>query len=1006
MSKAFTIEEALKGGKNISTGDVVSLLKSFGFVYDEGKRVNWSHPEYPDLTFNLDMKRREADTRAVKTAGQRCQEVQERKSRSMQQSAQDLPKWVDLPSGYEASIAADKVTIWDRNHPEAQMRFSLNDASAPSYYHANLEAFKKQLDRYGHVLADLDHHYGFVFSNQGGDLVVSQPDYGISHRFTPATIDTLIEQIKQVEQEAEVAVEADYGVYNTLAKIEGISLSRRDVEGGVEVTVSHPNLFAPTTLMLLGNLERMDETTREHVEAVIKAITNPKQEVPAPAEAMPPQPEAVQPVAPAQEEKPEEAHTPPPAAEVAQAPEVAPEEATVVEPERAPVVVSSSPSVVAEPVYQSSKPLVPEEKTAAIVLDTNIINELAVAARQGGRTWLDLLPLIADMPGIDKIYVPASVADWELRGKITKENGQSLQIDHRYADRRYKELYQLSTSADALLNTASRSSIDSDGKRHLVSGSNPNIVIYETDVDRRFMNGIQAIYEDRAIPFSSKGEVYRRLMRRFVPESTSIDLGEYSMQQVGQEIEGKPVYLCSNDINYFKNCGTLVNNSGMPVGKMTLPGLLRSCLAVDNIGLKERLEQHFGASVPEFDVQTIKDAVLAAGQHDQKSGYPNGYAEVTPGMVGDEVGETLEQILLNAAAIVRGDAVPIAPSIPAMSIKPAATVSVQEKPKEETNVMTQEMPAPAPYEQTFGYQVGMRRIERRMTEAELAEHVRELAEKRPSVDEDTVYRWQSNQELPSAEMYDVLEQILVHENDAITDKDAVKKAFRAAYEVSLNASQDASAYQTPDAHKQASYAFANELRKLRKSAGLTDDDALAQKIVGAARSDIEEKPEEIDAPLMLKISANAYRPSLGMVRAIVKVLRESRDLSDQGVQELYDAYHANKSAATWASNVEAQREAQPNPTELKKQLMALFTRDGKQLKAIDLVELTNIKQHDISNLLGPKTPFPPKMSQERLQSSGEALRAGLQQVNPDALAQFDELFGAYVAAANAARGRQ
>ncbi len=981
---ALTIEQAKKGGNNIATKEVRALLESYGFVLDPSKRISCTHPEYPDVQFNLDLQRTQADTRAVKTAAAKCEEVLNRRAENQKDAAvPELPKWVTLPAGHEATIADDKVTIRDTRHPEAYMRFALKDEAAANFYYSNLAAFQEGLGDYGQMLSDLEHHYGFTFLHQqDGTLTVSQPDYAINETFAPATLDALREKIKALESIAEQQCLEDYALYETLTRLPGVSVTRTEVENAVEVEVAHAHLKKPMKLRLDGALERVDAENHSRILAAMEAIQNPVQEIEEKAEVAPAAEEPIAAAPRAPEEKVEEhPMTAPLPAEKESPSHERPQ------PPQAKLITAVKFEVPSAPTYVAApRADIPDAQTTALVLDTNIIVELGQAMRTGKRSWADLLPAIADMPGIDTIYIPAVVADWELRGKISTAEGHEVQIDKRFVDRRNQLLYKSGEAAEALVAMAGRSRLDVNGERHYVGGAHPKIVIYETELDREFMDGIRDIYNDRTIPFSSKRDAYNRLSKRLCPEGMGIDLGEYSMQRVGKEIAGKPVYLCTNDINYFKNCGDLANDFGMPVGKLTLPGLLRASFAVDEAGIKQRLEHNFGAEVPDLSTRAVKDAILASGQHNIDA-YPSGYPEVTPGVSpGSHIGESLETILTRAALLARGK---VAAS-PQIKETPASITMIQ---KESEPTMTQEISAPIPYEESFGYKVGFHRIVCGLSERQLAESVREMAEDRPNIDEDTVFRWQSNQEFPSEDIYSILENILVHENSAVVDKDAVKKQFRDAYEVTKKALENPNDFGAQDAYKAASFAFVNTLRQFRKSANLQDDAQLAQEVVKRTKSDIEESPEQIDALLMLKIAANAHRPSFGMVRAIVKTLNEYAPISEDNLASFYSAYEQAAPKKIWAEDIQAER-SNESAVDLKKKITALFEKDGKQMSGTEVGKLTGVAQSEYSQLLGEKAAFPPKFGKRSLETIRNKMRAGLEKINPNAVEEFDKYFAA------------
>ena len=1084
MARGLTWEEAQKGGKSVSLRDVEAMLREYGFEYHSDKRVNWIHPQYSDLRVSIDDTRREVDTKAVKAAGSACEQVEERRAVPVTQPSLNgsakLPDWLQLRPGYSGEMHGSELTVRSNEYPELQMHLTLKegDRNPAAAYVRAFEAFQQTLDMHSKIVADLKANYGFEFNRNNGELIVTQKDYGLEFRFaTNGSVDFLTE-LPKIEGAAEEKY-LQWAEKLDALQSQGAQIQKHPgtgTNGDVPTDIIHPQLKEPVRIILHGGLDRIDRDGLVKIEAALAELSAIKE---APAVV----------AKPVIEEQPN----------IEEQPKV--EE---VKPAAAPVIKQRTiADYVAKP-----KPKLPNEQKSALVLDTPILAELA-SPRGNGRTWLDLLPIAADSPTVDKIYIPASVADWELMGGVSYLQPGNNDVGFQPINRNVNTPgHKRNRGIDALrelLSTATQSRLDENGIRHIVPGKNPNIVIYETELDKKFLDGAYAIYHDRSIPFTQKWDKYNELNARVRRETfeaekqnnpsrregsiegdygylATHDLGELSAEQIASSIKGMPAVLITHDTSYLRNRDELHTVDGFPITEATPRGFIPALFSQMQTQVHKELGE-YGGDVGELTLEKYIQDVEAAGHFEEFNGrrYPNSHPPCKPGAYmtaeGERGGETLESLFKRGAAIERGespefnmllpdkidsrvaeesvvrepepqrevvaDIPPVVPAavVTAAAIAPAvvaATIEKEEKPEpvaEEkqqpvvlappadeiiapvaaaTPVIQDKQPEPPcivaeekqpkdekdmelPFEETLGYKIGFHRIQRKMTEDDLATEVRKIAQYRPDVDGDAVFRWQSNQELPQGEIYEALVRVLVDDNDKVEDKAKVKEEFRDAYQRTKKAlEQGASAYTNPDDYRKDTFAFVNTLRQYRRQAGLMDDDELAEKVLHQVKFDIGERLDEIDAMLMFKMSANAHRPSLGLLRATVKALHEKLELAPEEKQEIFDACSLGKSNAvrTITEGRGSLAALDDRLADMKRQMSALFVKDGEELSGAQIARMTTISQSEVSQVIGLKSRPPTQMSEEKLRKHGTKMSEALKTITGDdtKVADFNRLF--------------
>lgn len=213
---------------------------------------------------------------------------------------------------------------------------------------------------------------------------------------------------------------------------------------------------------------------------------------------------------------------------------------------------------------------VPDAQSLSFILDANVLFNLA-APRPGGGSWLDLLPAIAAAPGVKNIYIPAIIADWELRnGTSSVQNGH---LDFEILKPPKHDVSEHDKKAiDAFLKKATRIQLREDGTQHIIQPSQAisNIVIYETPFDRKFLDTALEINHNNALSKVEKIARYK-ILEDISAQVTNYDLGERAMEHMAQQLphEGA-VYLVTDDIKFLKNRTNITTKHGYPVSESTL----------------------------------------------------------------------------------------------------------------------------------------------------------------------------------------------------------------------------------------------------------------------------------------------------------------------------------------------------------------------------------------------------------------------------------------------------
>ncbi len=269
---------------------------------------------------------------------------------------------------------------------------------------------------------------------------------------------------------------------------------------------------------------------------------------------------------------------------------------------------------------------------------------------------------------------------------------------------------------------------------------------------------------------------------------------------------------------------------------------------------------------------------------------------------------------------------------------------------------------PMAYEETVGCRIGTHRVERDMTENQLAvETVKILKTALKPVDGARVRNWEMNKETVPAEYLDALVHVLITENDNIANKEKAIKEFYQAYERSKLAA------------KKDRVDFGDYLFQLRQSIG-TDGIAertLAESINKAPRISIDEPLASIDKHLILKIQANEHKPSKGLALAILKALSQKQEIPYSNIEDILKTLDRT-GKTTFASNVRSRVQhggfsVVDSSVELQDLRIEILAILGNPSIA-QIARTTQTSDTQIGRLLGTTQTYLPDMTTEVMET--------------------------------------
>ncbi len=601
-------EDVINGGKSIAPADVRVMLDSYGFVIDTASRSSrdkWVHPVH-HLTVIFSGAVKDIDEGALKDCAKACKEADRLNQLAKQKLPEKLPDWVKLPPGYEACIKDAQLIVWDKEFPEVQLCL---DPQNKAGFAKELRGYHQRVDVHSQILGNLAAQYGFTFSRSNGEFIAAQNDYGIEQRFTIGEAADYTEPLTQLERKAE-EIYFDRGAMLESLIDQGFVLQKQDHA----VTISHPKLAQPVTIPLLGDLERLDSNGMNAISKAVSDISAVKTSAPAARPVAPP-------AAPASREKPVVRHT--------------------------------------IPAYRlhPQKPM-PADQQVTLIWDASALNKLAVP-RRNGRSWLDLLPVTSELSSVKQMIIPAIIADYELRGGVATERAgqmEFVQVDPDFL-REDNRKGRHNAALRELLESASRWRLDANGKGRMIVGKNPNLVIYETPFDRKFLDQVLAIQSKPGYSIADRVKKITHLKNE-----SGNHLGERAMVEAARVLQnGGPAYLVTNDIDFLLSRPEICTKDGFPVGESVLLGYLRGEMESRSEEIKQRMHEEFGFSESNFSLATIKKDIATGDPflNVLNGDYPELYNTSKPGTYqtaqGLVTGESLETIFARGVAHERGD---------------------------------------------------------------------------------------------------------------------------------------------------------------------------------------------------------------------------------------------------------------------------------------------------------------------------------------------------------------
>jgi len=326
------------------------------------------------------------------------------------------------------------------------------------------------------------------------------------------------------------------------------------------------------------------------------------------------------------------------------------------------------------------------------------------------------------------------------------------------------------------------------------------------------------------------------------------------------------------------------------------------------------------------------------------------------------------------------------------------------------------------YEQSLGYQMAMRRDERKLTLAALAEQVSALVSDGIPITEEKVKLWEQAVKLPDQQQYEALEKILIDENKLINDKEAARAEFRASYERSQKAMTEA--YAGSGVPVENLYAFADSIHAHREALDISREQLAAQipikegLVVGEYEKQLLETKK---GAFIAGVEAGILLPSEAMMQALIQIIERTKPLEDaqkEAMQQSYD--HMSR----YAIGAKSKREHSPEDyigtredvLALKNRMLELFKENGAQLSPSQIGRRAGTQQTGMSALMGDKSTMNPRAAlgepgRERLEKLLRKLetQAGKTENEVEAtVASFNQVFEEMrqVAEWSAKRGRR
>jgi len=207
-----------------------------------------------------------------------------------------------------------------------------------------------------------------------------------------------------------------------------------------------------------------------------------------------------------------------------------------------------------------------------LLFDANTLIRLATP--RSTRTWLDLVLVTSKLPNIGKIIIPSHIADWELRGKVTKLNAKG-EVELITIDPSIKA-HADQMALNELLNSATRNILQPDGSYLTIPGNNPDIVITDSQNQQNLSQKLLKIKQ-------SCGADTRRLESelKLFRETDGNNAGEYFAEEYCRAQSDLPSLIITSDLSLMNakqieraNTGLSHTAGGQGIGYCTTLGFL------------------------------------------------------------------------------------------------------------------------------------------------------------------------------------------------------------------------------------------------------------------------------------------------------------------------------------------------------------------------------------------------------------------------------------------------
>lgn len=1106
---APTSEDFRSRKASITVREAEAALRQSGyeFSYYDGKRANWVNGE--GLRFQFTANERIIDPRAAVQIADLMEKVEHRQT----PQPADAPtvsarkNEIDLPNGYGEKFGAyeldNKITLYEKQLPYIAQSFPYDIGGGQDTKNNQLRgyaiAFEQLSNPLKSLMEEVKNKYHVQISDEKGFVRLSQPDLNIEigvSKEEPQFIMKLMETLMDVNRRAGDIATDRYGVLAALddQKIPYVVVPVANLETAKNARIS--KLESPTAIPyygadvipqqafddlkeLMGRGEKITLTklppaalpVKDFVDGVYEVTSEvPKAAQPGNNSSTPDilVSEPKNPVSPAPAEiksggqesgagvKPDAAVSAG-ADDQGQNPLSPPRKNPWVLP-NLPVSRPRHPMLLAPGETKNGK----KDAKADIILDATALIVLSARANEEGQSLLGLLQHIANLPTVNSIVIPSTVADWELRGVVSDGKGL-VDLDSAFYQRKSEKNNTNFAELNYILSNATRLCIDKDGRQQKIPGMLGNIVIFDSHEQRQALAPLVKIHEE-----TKPGDNERRAKIIAFQQKTSDDLGGRHLGEDGVEEylrtgirKGIDAYVVSDDgevrrgleeaigkrvlgsgqtqhggrVNVLnttaliaslgnddfsvapyeamvaeasstpKKIVQLIRENSDDVGRLSLSRPFEFN-GRDYMGKSERLGRVLSEGVAltmgmDTDVPvSVRTAtgILEKGKHyvpvnsaamgavippDEESPSRPAVTPVEPKTPAEPNGSPPPEVASGIAEPTPPATIPPASAEPAVQektspvVEPIAPVlngAVREAPA------ANELPAPVPDsppviqeilnkkrgtmtpldEESFGWQIKIRRIDRGWSEPQLVKAVNKLLDQpQAEITIDHVFDWSQGLAVPNGAEFKALSQVLIHENPGVANKAKAFEDFERAYQNTANELR-----KSPDKQdRRTILAFSRQIFNLRNisGGGISENDLvihLNSKLKTELPTVEEREQLEKDPYFIARIEHGAVAPSAGLMTLIVRAMDEislreganPRHLKEEEKTAIFDAYEDIASKPRTRPTSENSDQYTPELRALQGKIHELFrTPDGKVLSQADIMKILNERKGEDGN---------------------------------------------------------